>query len=56
VFTGIIEHQGVVESLERGLGGGRIIVRAGELASELRVAASIAVNGCCLTVVECTAE
>ncbi len=56
MFTGIIEHQGVVESLERGLGGGRITVRAGELASELRVAASIAVNGCCLTVVECTAE
>ena len=54
MFTGIIEHQGVVESLERGSGGGRIVVRAGELSGELRVAASIAVNGCCLTVVECT--
>jgi riboflavin synthase len=56
VFTGIIEHQGVVESLERGSGGGRIVVRAGEMADELRIAASIAVNGCCLTIVECTPE
>ncbi len=31
-------------------------MRAPELASELRVAASIAVNGCCLTVVERTAN
>jgi riboflavin synthase len=56
VFTGIIEHQGVVESLERGSSGGRIVVRAGKLAKELRVAASIAVNGCCLTVVERKAD
>jgi riboflavin synthase len=56
VFTGIIEHQGTVESLESGAGGGRIVVRAPELVDELRVAASIAVNGCCLTVVARTVD
>src|SRR5580704_15578674 len=52
MFTGIIEHQGIVESLERGAEGGRILVRAPKLGDSLKVSASIAVNGCCLTVVE----
>jgi riboflavin synthase len=52
MFTGIIEHQGIVESLERGPEGGRILVRAPKLGDSLKVSASIAVNGCCLTVVE----
>jgi riboflavin synthase len=52
MFTGIIEHKGIVESLERGAEGGRILVRAPKLGDSLKVSASIAVNGCCLTVVE----
>jgi riboflavin synthase len=56
VFTGIVEHQGTVESLERGANGARITVRAPELADGLKVAGSIAVNGCCLTVVERTSD
>jgi riboflavin synthase len=52
MFTGIIEHQGVVDSIESGGSGGRILVRAPELAPELEISASIAVNGCCLTVVQ----
>jgi len=52
MFTGIIEHQGVIESLERNVGGGHIRVRAPKLAASLEVSGSIAVNGCCLTIVE----
>ena len=52
MFTGIIEHQGVIESLERTGSGGRVRVRARELAPTLEISASIAVNGCCLTVVQ----
>ncbi|HLW97297.1 MAG TPA: riboflavin synthase [Candidatus Acidoferrales bacterium] len=56
MFTGIIEHQGVIESLECSAGGGRIRVRAPKLAASLEIAGSIAVNGCCLTIVERDAE
>jgi riboflavin synthase len=56
MFTGIIEHQGVIESLEHNDSGGRIRVRAPQLAPALEISASIAVNGCCLTVVQRDAE
>jgi len=56
MFTGIVEYQGVIAALERGEEGGRVRVRAPELAPQLAVSASIAVNGCCLTVVERDAE
>jgi len=56
MFTGIIEQQGVISALERGAEGGRLRVRAPQVAPQLAVAASIAVNGCCLTVVKTTAE
>ncbi|MGH9795977.1 MAG: riboflavin synthase [Candidatus Acidiferrales bacterium] len=53
MFTGIIETAGTVESLERSGEGGRLRVRVPpELAATLQVSASIAVNGCCLTVTE----
>ncbi|HEY4837231.1 MAG TPA: riboflavin synthase [Candidatus Acidoferrales bacterium] len=56
MFTGIIEHQGVIESLERTGASGRIRVRVPELAPTLEISTSIAVNGCCLTVVQRDAE
>jgi riboflavin synthase len=56
MFTGIVEHQGVIASLESSAEGGRLRVRTPELAPQLTVSASIAVNGCCLTVVERDAE
>jgi riboflavin synthase len=56
MFTGIVENLGVIAALDRGPEGGRLRVRAPELAPQLQVSASIAVNGCCLTVVEKTAE
>ena len=52
MFTGIVEHVGGVESLDRRADGGRLVVRAPQVAPALAVGNSIAVNGCCLTVVE----
>jgi riboflavin synthase len=51
MFTGIVEHVGTVESLSLRGDGGRITIHAPSLASSLAVSNSIAVNGCCLTVV-----
>jgi riboflavin synthase len=51
MFTGIVEHVGKLESLDLNADGGRIRVHAGHLAPHLAVSGSIAVNGCCLTVV-----
>ncbi len=52
MFTGIIEATGVVEALERSPSGARLRVRAPEIAAALSIGSSIAVNGCCLTVIE----
>jgi len=51
MFTGIIEHFGTIESLTAGEAGGRVTVHAPTLAGSLAISNSIAVNGCCLTVV-----
>ncbi len=52
MFTGIVEHVGVLESLERRADSARLVVRAPEPAPALVIGSSIAVNGCCLTVVQ----
>ena len=51
MFTGIIEHLGTVSRLEVNASGGKLTVRAPSLAPNIAVSASVAVNGCCLTVV-----
>ena len=51
MFTGIIEHLGTIDSLQLSADGGRLTVHAPTVAPHLAVANSIAVNGCCLTVV-----
>jgi riboflavin synthase len=51
VFTGIIEHLGTIEALDLKSSGGRVTIHAPSVASALAVSNSIAVNGCCLTVV-----
>jgi riboflavin synthase len=51
MFSGIIEHFGRIESLALQNDGGRITIHAPTLASKLAVSNSIAVNGCCLTIV-----
>jgi riboflavin synthase len=56
MFTGIIEHLGAIASLSFAKGGGRITIHAPSLAASISVSGSIAVNGCCLTVVECNKE
>ncbi len=51
MFTGIIEHVGTIESLDLRRDGGRIAIQAPTVAPSLAVSNSIAINGCCLTVV-----
>jgi riboflavin synthase len=51
VFTGIIEHIGSIDTLKLADHGGRVMVHAPSLAPGLAVSNSIAVNGCCLTIV-----
>lgn len=53
MFTGIIEDLGVVKSLELTHQGGRVTISSKRVvASGLAISGSIAVNGCCLTVME----
>jgi riboflavin synthase len=56
MFTGIVEAIGRIEAIESAEAGARLRVHAGTLAESLRVSNSIAVNGCCLTVVARDAE
>ena len=52
MFTGIVTDIGSVRALARHAGGARIAIES-ELARDLAVGESIAVNGCCLTVTSC---
>jgi riboflavin synthase len=51
VFTGIIEELGSVRVIEHHEGGARLEIDAAVVLDDATVGASIAVNGCCLTVV-----
>ena len=53
MFTGLIEHLGTIEALTIDNKGGRLKVNAPTLAESLAISGSVAVNGCCLTVVAC---
>ena len=52
MFTGIIEHTGTIEGLALNDDGGRVTIHAPSVAPSLAVSNSIAVNGCCLTIVD----
>jgi riboflavin synthase len=52
MFTGIIEHLGTVEALDLKRDGGRVTIHTPSVAPSLAVSNSIAVNGCCLTIVD----
>jgi riboflavin synthase len=56
VFTGIIGHLGTIESLDLRAAGGKISIHAPSVAADLGVSNSIAVNGCCLTIVSLANE
>jgi riboflavin synthase len=51
MFTGIVEHTGTIESLSLHSDGGRISIHSPAVVRSLAVSNSIAVNGCCLTVI-----
>lgn len=50
VFTGLIQHRGLVESLEQTASGRRLRVNIAGWNHHLELGASISVDGCCLTV------
>jgi len=52
VFTGIIEELGSVRAIDRREGGARLEIAASTALADARPGDSIAVNGCCLTVVD----
>jgi riboflavin synthase len=52
MFTGLIEETGVIARVEERPEGRRLWVRAVRVIEDARPGDSIAVNGCCLTVVE----
>jgi riboflavin synthase len=51
VFTGIIENIGTIEAFDILPSGARVKIHAPNVAASIAVSNSIAVNGCCLTVV-----
>ncbi len=59
MFTGIIEGAGRIDSLARSAEGGKLrvgLAGASGIGVGMKIADSIAVNGCCLTVVEFDGE
>lgn len=52
MFTGIVEELGRVRSVTPNEGGARLTIEAATVLDDAEIGGSIAVNGCCLTVVE----
>lgn len=52
MFTGIVEELGRVRRIEPRAGGARLELACTEVIADAAIGDSIAVNGCCLTVVE----
>ena len=52
MFTGIVEETGTVESIKPSARSIQLVVRAKVCARGLKVGDSLALNGCCLTVVK----
>ncbi len=50
MFTGIVERTGTVRATYLQVGGKRLAIEVGSIASELAEGASLSVNGACLTV------
>ncbi len=56
MFSGIVEALGTVVELRQEPPGCRLIVREPKIAADTKIADSISVNGCCLTVVDRQAD
>ena len=54
MFTGIVEELGTVVSITPVADGARVVIAATTVLTDAELGDSIAVNGCCLTVVEAT--
>ena len=52
MFTGIVEELGRMRSITPNDGGARLVIEAARVLDDAQIGASIAVNGCCLTVVD----
>jgi riboflavin synthase len=52
MFTGIVEELGTVRAITPNAGGARLEITATTVLEDAELGASIAVNGCCLTVIE----
>ena len=52
MFTGLVEEVGTVRSVTAVGNGARVVIEAAVVLGDAQLGASIAVNGCCLTVVE----
>lgn len=54
MFSGIVEAMGTIARIEMEANGPgcRLVIREAAIAAETKVADSVAINGCCLTVVE----
>jgi riboflavin synthase len=53
MFSGIVQVLGSVAEVQSRPPGVRLMVQAGAVSDAARIGDSVAVNGCCLTVVEC---
>lgn len=56
MFTGIVEEAGVVEQIKPAAKSIQLTVRARVIGPGLKIGASVAVNGCCLTLVKLAAR
>jgi hypothetical protein len=56
MFTGIVEELGTVRAVTPNEGGVRLTIAASTVLDDVEMGASIAVNGCCLTVVAFDAQ
>ena len=56
MFTGIVEETGTIEEIKPGTKSILLTVRANTCGRGLKVGASLAINGCCLTVVKLAAR
>jgi len=52
MFTGLVEEAGTVVAFEAGSESWRLLIKASTILDGLQLGDSVAVNGCCLTVVE----
>lgn len=56
MFSGIVEALGTVAEVRQEPPGCRLVIREPKIVAETKVADSISVNGCCLTVVEVSGD